>query len=82
MRSGVKSILFNKSEWQKLTLACKFSAFLVATVRAGVEMSQAVMLASGSFLARVMAMQPEPVPTSRIAGCSGRTRLVGLTPGK
>jgi len=40
------------------------------------------MAASGRSLASVMAMQPEPVPTSRMIGCSGRTRGVDLTPGK
>ena len=49
---------------------------------ASFEMSVAIILASGSSLAMVMARQPEPVPTSTIVGCSDSLRAAGLTPGR
>ena len=45
-------------------------------------MSVAVILASSSSSLRVMAMQPEPVPQSRILGFLGRTGFFGLTLGR
>ena len=59
-----------------------FMAFFCAIFRAGFEISVAWILASGSSNFRVIAIQPEPVPISRILGVFGSLLLFGLTPGK
>lgn len=59
---------------QKLTLAPSRSAFLRATRKASSEMSMASTWASGCIRASVMAMQPLPVPMSRMEDGRGDGR--------
>lgn len=82
MRSGWKLMLAKRSDFRKVTLAWWVLAFSIATFRASSEMSEAKILASLSFFARVMAIQPEPVPMSRMVGLFGSILLAGLTPGR
>ena len=82
MTSGVNLTFSSKCDIMKVRGASRVSAFFCAILRAFSEMSVAVMLASGSSFLRVMAMQPEPVPTSRILGCAGRMRFGAFMPGR
>ena len=66
----------------KVMSALRLSAFLRATLRAFSEISEAVTLARGSSFLMVMAMQPEPVPTSNREKSGGSLGLGALMPGK
>lgn len=57
-------------------------AFFWVIFRAFSDMSVAYTSASGNSFLTVMAIQPEPVPTSSMIGCGGSTLWLGLTPGR
>ena len=64
------------SRRRKLMSACRRAALAAAILRAASEMSIAVTSACGRSSAKVMAMQPLPVPMSRTDG-AGRRALAG-----
>lgn len=81
--SGVNLTFLSKCDIiKRLGLTPCFMAFFWAIFSAFFEMSDALIVAFGSSRASVMAIQPEPVPTSRMVRLSGSFGLLGLTPGR
>lgn len=66
----------------KFMLALNFSAFLVATLRAFSEISDAVTLAFFNSSLIVIAIHPEPVPTSNKEKSDFSLGFSALMPGK
>ena len=78
-RSPLPGTYASTSRCTKHTDACNASLLRRAMRRAVSEMSHAVTLASGSILEREMAMQPLPVPMSRIRAPDGTSFSITST---
>ena len=77
MTSGVILTFWHKCDIMNVIGVPCFAAFFCAILSAFFDISVAIIFALGNSFFSVMAIHPEPVPTSTITGLSGICFLLG-----